>query len=127
MNINQLHFTYIKEHTLQIFTHVFRCVNRSLYRAGTLKKPDGDITDIYCETDSNYVQNIMEQIEKGEKYTYGDIPVRHDNCHEKAHMKLSKHFKMRRVVTKYMSHYMSKKCKSVIQGQQHPILLGPYC
>ena len=69
----------------------------------------------------------MEQIEKGEKYTYGDIPVRQDNCHEKAHMKLSKHFKMRRVATKYMSHYMSKKCKSVIHGRQHPILLGPYC
>ena len=57
----------------------------------------------------------MEQIEKGGKCTYGDIPVRQGNYHEKAHIKLSKHFKMRRVATRYMSHCLSKKCKSVIQ------------
>ena len=68
----------------------------------------------------------MEQIEKGEKYTYGDIPVRQSNCHERAHIKLSKHFKMRRVATKYMSHCLSKKCRSVIQGRQQPILLATY-
>ena len=34
----------------------------------------------------------MEQIEKGENTTYGGIPVRQDNCHKKAHIKLSKHF-----------------------------------
>ena len=68
----------------------------------------------------------MEQIEKGGKYTYGDIPVRQSNCHEKAHIKLSKHFKMRKVATKFMSNCLSKKCKSVIQGRQQPILLAPY-
>ena len=29
----------------------------------------------------------MEQIEKGEKYTHGDITLRQSNCHEKAHIK----------------------------------------
>ena len=33
---------------------------------------------------------------------------------------------MRRVATKYMSHCLSKKCKSTIQGRQHPILLMSY-
>ena len=69
----------------------------------------------------------MKQIEIGEKYTNGDIPVRQSNYHEKAHIKLSKHFKMRRVAMKYMSHCLSKKCESVIQGRQQPILLAPYC
>ena len=68
----------------------------------------------------------MEQIEKGEKYTYGGMPVRQCNCHEEAHIKLSKHFEMRRVAMKYMSHCLGKKCKSVIQERQHPILLAPY-
>ena len=68
----------------------------------------------------------MEQLEKGGKYTYGDIPVRQGNCNEIAHIKFSKYFEMRRVATKYMSHCLSKKCKSVIQGRQHPILLAPY-
>ena len=68
----------------------------------------------------------MEQIEKRGKYTYGGIPVRQGDCHEKVHIKLLKHFEMRRVATKYMSHCLSKKCKSVIEGQQHPILLAPF-
>ena len=89
-------------------------------------KPDGDLTNIFCVTDSYHVHKIVEQIEKGEKYTYGGIPLRQGNCHEKAHIKLSKHFEMRRVATKYMSHCPRKKCKSVIQVRQHPILLAPY-
>ena len=68
----------------------------------------------------------MEQIDKGEKYTYRGIPVRQGNCHEKAHIKLSKHFEMRKVATKYMSHCLSKECKSVKQGPQHPILFAPF-
>ena len=40
-----------------------------LSRVGTLKKPNGDLTDIFCVTDSYYVHNIMEQIEIGE-YTH---------------------------------------------------------
>ena len=64
----------------------FICVYRSLYRVGTLKKPDGDLTDIFCVTDSYYDHKIMEQIEKKEKYTYGGIPVRQGICHEKAHI-----------------------------------------
>ena len=45
------------------------------------------------------VHKIMEQIENEEKYTYGGISVRQGNGHEKAYIKLSKHFKMRRVAT----------------------------
>ena len=51
---------------------------------GTLKKPEGDLTDIFCVTASYHVHKIVEQIEKGEKYTYGGIPLRHGNCHEKS-------------------------------------------
>ena len=104
------------------------CVYRSLYVNGVdrPKKPDGDLTNIFCVSDSYYVHKIMEKIEKGGKYTYWDIPVRQGSCHEKVHIKLSKHFEMRRVVAKYMSHCLSKKCKSVIQGRQHPILSVPH-
>ena len=59
--------------------------------------------DTFCVTDSYYVHKIKEQIEKGEKFTYGGIPVRQGDCHEKAHIKLSKHFEMRRVATKSIS------------------------
>ena len=66
---------YIREYSADIHT-CFICVYRSLYRFGTLKKPGGSLTDIFCVTDSYYVYKIMEQIEKEEKYTYGGIPVR---------------------------------------------------
>ena len=92
---------YIGGYSTDIHTcfHTVR-VYRSLYRVGTPKKPDGDLTDIYCVIDSYYVKKIMEQIEKGGKYAYGDIPMRQSNCHKKAHIKLSKHLKMRKVATK---------------------------
>ena len=80
-------------------------------------KPDGDCMGKFCITDSYYVHKSMEQIENREKYTYGDIPVRQGYCHEKAHIKLSKRFEMRRVATKYISHCLRKKCKSVTQGR----------
>ena len=54
---------YIRGH-LQIFTHVFTSVY--LYRVGKHKKPDGDLTNLFCLTDSYYVHKIMKQIEKGE-------------------------------------------------------------
>ena len=47
-------------------------------------------------------------------------------CHEKAHIKRSKHFEIRRVATKYMSHCQNRKYKTGIQRRQHPILLAPY-
>ena len=56
MNRNQLNFACIYEDTLQIFTHVFICVYRSLYRVGTLKTPGGDLADIYYVTDFYYVK-----------------------------------------------------------------------
>ena len=83
---------------------------------GTLKKSGGDLTDKFCITDSYLVHKIMEQLEKGGKYTYGDIPVRQGNCNEIAHIKFSKYFEMRRVATKYISHCLSKKCKKRYTG-----------
>ena len=79
-----------------MFSYVYIDFNRVV----TLKKPDGDLTDIFCVTDYYYAHKIMEQIETNRergKYTYGDIRVRQSNCHEKAHIKLSKHFEMGRV------------------------------
>ena len=53
-----------------------------------MKKPISDLTDIFCISYSYYVHKIMEWIEKGENYTFGDITVRQGNCHEKAYLKL---------------------------------------
>ena len=46
--------------------------------------------------------------------------------HEKAHIKLSKHFELRRVATKYVSHCQNRQYKTGIQRRQHTILLAPY-
>ena len=92
-----------------------------------MQKSDSGLTDRFWDTYSYSVHKIMEKIEKGGKYTYGDVTMGHGYCDEKALIKLSKHFEMRRVATKYMSHCQNRKYKSGIQRRQHPISLAPYC
>ena len=60
MNRNQFNLVRIYEETLQIFTHYFICVYRSLNRIGKLQKPDSDLTDIFWDTYSYYDHEIME-------------------------------------------------------------------
>ena len=65
------------------------CLYRYVNRISVLQKSDSDLTDNFWAPYSYYVHKIMEWIEKGGKYTYGDVTVGQAYCHEKAHIKHS--------------------------------------
>ena len=126
MNRDQSYLMHTEGGTLQILMHCFIFEFEFLIRIGTLKNLDSSLTDIFCVTKSYCLEIIYNRYTE-EKINIFGHKCEAGNCHDKAHMKCSRH-------TCYEVHagnevhvsLLGKKYNIRRNRLKHPVLLAAY-